>query len=296
MEMLESFALNFYNLDIIEHSLIIVGIVIFGFVLALVEWSESTLSLRRMPYFFLSAIVIALMSLSSIANLFVFDLMKSGFLWILVLFVFIVNFVAGFACGVLSHARSVDAYGHGGRAWLALIPLVGLILLFKRPLDWQPSSASQVAFNVGGVIAGFVILVAGGLVDRYVGHRLEVAAVETRDDPVLESLRLKAAVDEQGLEATLVQIANEIPSQRIDEAMELIRVEGDRTTLRYFYVVALDMPTLPNSMRTDLIRNTCTLEFMQPLIAAGATIEHVYLNRERNDIGTVRITSRICGS
>ena len=229
--MLENIA--FYLVNRSEGELAIFGLVLIavGFLVGLGVGRGTTLSFRRVPYFILSAAVFGLGSALPLAWLLTLKAASNGVLWVLVLLVFGAIFASGIACGVLGYARSVNAYGNGSRAWMAIVPFVNLALLAKRPLDWTKTSWRKFAGQVVGVVFG-VFLMALGIV---LGKVAEQAIEGMANDPEMQQSSVDAMLLNRGLEATLDQMAAEVPSQRVDETTTLLRVEGDGTTLRYIY-------------------------------------------------------------
>ena len=149
--------------------------------------------------------------------------------------------------------------------------------------------------GVFGVLTGFVLLFAGVALSAFIQVETARMANEAENDPDMQRAGIDMLLRGQGLEATLRQLAAEVPSQRVDETTTLQRVEGDGTTLRYFYEVSVAPDALPLSMRTGLVEQNCTYQALRPVIEAGATIEHVYLRRDGSEIGTVSVTRQICG-
>jgi hypothetical protein len=111
----------------------------------------------------------------------------------------------------------------------------------------------------------------------------------------MQQTSIEMILRSQGLEETLRKLAAGVPSQKVDESTTVLRVEGVGTTLRYVYEVSGDMAGIPDSMRSGLIKQNCTLEALHPVIEAGATVEHLYQRKDGSEIGTVRVTRQICG-
>ena len=156
--MLENFVLSVINRS--EGELMAFGLLltVVGFLVALVFRRGATLSMWRVPYFIWSAAVFGIMSALPLAWLLTFDAAKSGALWIIVTLVLGGIFSGGAAYGVLGHARSVNAYGDGSCAWMAIVPFANLVLLFKRPLDWAKSTWRKFALNTLGVSFGLLLM------------------------------------------------------------------------------------------------------------------------------------------
>lgn len=294
--MLESAAIRLLYLG--EGLLLLLGfaMVVAGFVVGLVVRRGATLSLRRVPYFIWTAAVYGMISALPLAWLLTFEALQSGVLWILVAVMFGSIFAVGVANGVLGHARSINAYGNGSGAWMAMVPFANLVLLFKRPRDWTKSGLGTFTLNALGVVFGLFLMVIGGSLDRVAEEMTADMARQTESDPAMQVFVVDMMLKGQGLEATLIQLAAEVPRQQVlDETTTLLRVEGVGTTLRYVYEVSTDVLELPESMRNSLLLQNCNLAALRPVIDAGATVEHLYARREGSEWGTVTITRQLCG-
>ena len=280
-----------------ESVLMLLGIalVLAGFMVGLITRRGATLSLRRVPYFIWSAVVFALVSAAPFAWLLSFEAMQNDILWTLVALVFGSIFVAGFFFGVLGHARSVNAYGDAGKAWMAIVPLFNLLLLFKGPQDWEQSSFKAIALNALGSIFGLCLLVLGVGIEHIATEQSLALASRIENDPEFISRSIAASIRRKGLEATLLEMATDVPSRRIDESTILKRVENEGTTLRYVYEVSADTPSLSASTSIALVNQVCGDAILHPLIEAGGTLEFVYLHGDGTKADTVAVTLESCG-
>lgn len=293
--MLEDFAISFTNQS--EAALMAwnIGLSLLGFALALRMRRNSQWSLRRVPYFLAFAGIFVLSSALSLAWMATFEAMKHGVLWLLVASIFLGIAAFGYVYGVISHARSVSGYGDGGSAWMAFVPFANLFLLFKAPIQKdETKSAARMAGNFVGVVLGlFLLALAQGITkvsDDVLDNMIERAGA----DAELLSISTEAMLRAQGLEATLSQMAAEVPSQKVDETTTLLRVEARATTLRYVFQVDTDAQNLPASVRRGLTKHNCTYEALAPVIQAGATIVYFYGRPDGTELGTVTITQTIC--
>lgn len=268
-----------------------IACMIAGFVIALRLRRNSTLSLRRVPHFIYLAFVTGLISAAPLAWTLTTVALNAGMLWALVGFVFSMIALAGFATGVLAHARSVNAYGDGSGAWMGIVPIANLFLMLKRPLDWRPSGWKNRSLNALGTVVGFVMLALGS----GIGKVAEEMTNQMADDAANQSAMLAGMAKAQGIEATLEMIASQVPSQKIDETTTLIGVEADGSTLRYIYEVAGQIDALPLNLRVNLAQENCSNEAIRPIISAGASIQHRYIRSDKSEIGVVEVTPQICG-
>lgn len=296
--MLEDLAYQYSNLSednlrVLHYAITVLGGIVGGFT------SRSTIELRRAPYFALSCLVILATGAVSYASVpFLVPAMSGSFLWAIVAATLAVPLVGGFFIARIAQARSRDAYGHSNAAALAFIPLANFwLLLTPSKNEVSPNRAQTIPLLSGGlgVITGFAIFFAGValLVQSEMAAEKEVQAA-AEADPDLQARSIDAMLTTQGLDATLRQMAAEVPSQQVDETTTLLRVEARATTLRYVYRVDTDAQNLPESVRRGLSKHNCTYEALAPVIQAGATIEHFYGRPDGTELGTVTITQAIC--
>lgn len=293
--MLESWAYSLIGLN--EAQLTGLGIVltIVGFLAALFLRRGAKLSLNRAPYFFLYASTFGLVSALPSAWLLTPMAMQSGALWILVAFVFVAVAMGGAAFGVISHGRSVNAYGDGSGAWMAIVPIVNFVLFFKQPKEYAPGTWGSSSMSFFTVICGFVVMVLGVGMGKQAEKSIEDLARRAESDPQMQETSVEMMVRAQGLEKTLQQMAAEVPSSRIDEVTTLLGVESDGAKLRYVYEISSDIDSIPYSFRLNLVKQNCAYAALRPVIRAGAQIEHVFQRQDMSQIGTVAITRELCG-
>jgi hypothetical protein len=280
-----------------EDELILLGVALFvaGFLGGLLVSRGAILSMRCVPYFVCLAVVSAALHALPLGWVLMVEAAKNDAVWILFGLEFGGVFAGGILNGVLSHARSVNAYGNGSGAWMGIVPFANFVLLFKRPLDWEKGSWGRFAVDALGVVFGVVLMALGLGIGKLAEQEVAALAQKAKSDPAMQQAGIEMMLRGQGLEATLRRMAAGVQSNRVDEATTLLRVDGDGTTLRYIYEVSTDGMALSDAMRTGVLKHNCALEALRPVIQAGATIEHVYRRRDGSEIGTVLVTRQLCG-
>jgi hypothetical protein len=223
--------------------------------------------------------------------------MTGGFLWVFMLVDVVVGLGVGYAFAIIAMARSRDAYGHGRMAVLAFIPIANFWLLLtpsKSNVSANRSPTIPLLTGALGVLTGFVLLVAGVALGAFIQVETNRMVAAAENDPAMQQASIDIMLRGEGLEATLRQMAAEVPSQQVDETTTLLRVLSDGTTLQYVYEVSTNLNLLPMSVRMGLVQHNCTLDALRPVIDAGATIEHVYQRADNSEIGVVTVTRDIC--
>ncbi|MFZ5965328.1 hypothetical protein ACOXXX_20485 [Thalassococcus sp. BH17M4-6] len=294
--MLEEIAIQYVNQTEDSLRLISYGITITGAFFAAI-FHKSSAELRRAPYFAYSGLLFFVMAASQLVWLNSIPAMAGGYLWAFMLVDVVIGLCVGYALGIIAMARSRDAYGHARMGVLAFIPIANFwLLLTPSKSDVSANRAPTIPLLTGalGVLTGFVLLFAGVALGALIQVETNRMVAETENDPAMQRAGIDMMVRGQGLEETLRQMAAEVPSQRVDDTTALLRVLSDGTTLRYVYEVSTNPDALPVSMRMGLVQHNCTYEALQPVIEAGATIEHVYQRTDNSEIGVVTVTGDIC--
>lgn len=257
---------------------------------------RSSAELQRAPYFAKMGALFLIFAASRLIWLGLFPAMIGGFLWVLVLADAVVCFGHGYAVVVIAKARSRDAFGHARMAFLAFVPIANLYLHFtpsKNDVSANRAPTNRLMTGDLGVLTGTVLVVASVALGAFVRSETNRAAAEAVNDPVMRRAYIDMMVRGQGLEVTLLRMAAEVQSQRVDDTTELVRALGDGATLRYIYEVSINMQGLPVSLQTGLAQHDCSHGGLRPLLDAGATIEHVY-RRDGSEIGTVTVARDVC--
>ena len=295
--MVEEIAVQYVSLTEDSLRLVSYGITIAGAIVAAI-FHKSDAELRRAPYFAYSGLLFFIVAASQLVWFGSIPAMIGGFLWVFMFVDVIVGLGVGYAFGIIAMARSRDAYGHARMAFLAFIPLATFwLLLTPSKNEVSASRVPTIPLLTGafGVLTGFVLLIAGVALGAFIQVETNRMVAEAENNPAMQRAGVDMMLRGQGIEETLRQMADEVPSQRVDETTTLLRVVGDGTTLRYIYEVSTNPEALPMSMRTGLVQNNCTYEALRPVIEAGATIEHIYQRTDGREIGIVTVTSDICG-
>lgn len=296
-EMLEEVAIQYVNQTEASLRALSYGISIAGGIAAGI-FHKSDSELRRAPYFAYASLLFLITAASQLVWFGAVQAISGGFLWVFMLVDVVIGLGFGYGYGVVAMARSRDAYGHAWKAFLAFIPFANLLLLFTPSRnEVSANRAPTISLLTGGVgvLTGFALLIAGLAISSFIKVEMERMVENSAKDPAIQSQSVDMMLQTQGLEATLRQIATEVPRQRVDETTTLLRVESDRTTIRYIYEVSVDVDILPASVRTGLVQQNCGYDFLRKLMGAGAIIEHVYRQSDDRSIGIVTVSRTICG-
>lgn len=295
--MLEEIAVQYVNQTEDTLRALSYGISIAGGIAAGI-FHKSDSELRRAPYFAYAGLLFLITAASQLVWFGAVQAISGGYLWVLMLVDVVIGLGFGYGYGVIAMARSRDAYGHARNAFLAFVPFANLVLLLT-PSKYEVSAnrAATIPLLTGGVgvLTGFALFIAGIVISIFIKVEMGRMFENSAKDPTIQSQTIDMMLRSQGLEETLRRIALEVPRQRVDETTTLLRVEADRATIRYIYEVSTVVDQLPGSVRAGLVQQNCGYDFLQKLMKADATIEHVYRQSDGSSIGIVTVSRQICG-
>lgn len=270
-------------------------VVVTGFVLGM--WSRrgaeeamtrSAYALQTVGLFALACLLPALAGLEQRAFL-------QGWLWLLLLVAFAGAGLAGFASARLAHPRAVDAFGRGGGAWLALVPLVNLVLFVWPPQD-RREARGDVA--MAAAIGALVLLGLAALIttanERMARQRDRALA----SDSQAQAATLTRMQQLIGLEATLRRVAaNMQRSRRIDYETTLISFRAEGSTLHQRYRTRTGRETLAvdwQVIETRARARNCTDLTALALLDGGARFVLSYHFADDSLAGEVVLTRADC--
>jgi hypothetical protein len=193
----------------------------------------SAVRLRRSVYFLgVSAATLAL-SVNQVWWLLYVPAVKAGLSGIFPVTDLIGALAYGVVLAQLALARSRDAYGDGMRAWMAFVPAIALILLFKPSLGPQGQPA-----NRGAVVAGLILLFLSRAATTALQDGSSTVAEQVRTDPATAAAINRIALQAGGLEPGLDDlIAREAAPQQIDADLALTKVTRTGTAVTYLYTL-----------------------------------------------------------
>jgi hypothetical protein len=180
----------------------------------------------------------------------------------------------------IAQCRSRDAYGDTARAWMILIPIANLILIFRR--SQQPDAqAGSVMAALAGI--AFVILsrvLNAGLMDAVETKTLADMQADPRAVAAIQSLILRHDGPEAGLD-TLIQ--SEGAPQRLGPDLMLTSVTRQALAVTYaFRIDMADATSLDVDYRREFVSAICGAYL--PFMEIGATVA---LHYTRPDGATV---------
>lgn len=292
--MIEDLAVQYMLRDEEELQAIGLAVAICGAIVAAI-FGRSTWEIARAPYFAYSALIFFALSVLQAIWLQSPDAAQGGYLWVLTAITLAAILAAGFFFCRISTARSRDAYGHGGMAFLGFIPIANFWLLLTRSkTEASPNRAPTVPLLTGGVgvVFGFALLIAG------LGATLLIDRESARiaQDPDAQKTWIDLMIRTHGLEDTLRQIAAETPTPVvIDHMTTITRLETDGSQLRRIYVVTLEDAPVSVELRERATKAICDVSAFAPIFTAGGSIQEVYTRTDGSHSGTLTVTRTECG-
>jgi hypothetical protein len=271
------------------------GVWLIGFTIALVAQSKAKGELQRAPYFALFALIFLVSIMFEFIWLFSVPAIRFGFLWVIVGVAILGVGIIGYFFGVITVARSRDAFGMGRYAILAVIPFVNLVLLFKASkTEFSSNRIPTIPLITGGkgVVAGFLMLVAAVFLS---------VTFEMQAQRMAHSVEPEAGIEfmlrSQGLEQTLKAMTahtEELPII-IDRVTKLVSVEADGSHLRRTYTIYLNEAFINDQMRAGIDQTICANGPLVLLLREGASIDEIFIKQDGSPIGRYTVTQENCG-
>jgi hypothetical protein len=266
-----------------------IGLVVVGFLIGLLLRRGSQAGLHRAPYVALVGLITA--GIGALPYLFLLTLKAQamGLFGLLFFGIFALLVVAGLATGLLSHARSVNAYGDGRGAWMGVVPIANLVLMATAP---RVESRMNPVVSAVLVVIGIAGLFGGRILDRLTTDALEAG---TNDSLETIAEALGAQIGAQGVESVLAEIAAQTGRTEIDSETVLARVEATGETLHYTYEIT-ELAAQAGTMLEPAVRqNSCDNPVLLALMDGGASLVMDYLGPDGALVVSVTLVARDCG-
>lgn len=282
-----------------EASALIYLLIAIGFLLALYAVPDRGRRLHRMPYFLLSCVAYLLGILIALPSQYTVDALLNGVFWVVLTVVHVGALLFGLYIGKIAVARGRDAYGNTISAFMAVIPLANLWLLFKPSLSDVLEEAKAKAVHRGvyaaGIALGFMIIGSGKILEDTVTKNIEENNRRIASDDALASKMTEALIGMMTVENALKALATDaVLPQKVDAVTALVAVEADKLTLRRTLDVSTDRFVVTEDFRHLVNNGICSFSPFALLLKKGVTIEDVYVLKSGGEIGSVVTTIQQC--
>ncbi|MGV6887680.1 hypothetical protein ACTYEO_00355 [Rhodophyticola sp. SM2404] len=175
--------------------------------------------------------------------------------------------------------RAVDAYGDTGYAFMAVIPILCLVLIFKKPGDRtridQRAKAALAGRVVAFAVAAVALVFVGSFVRVVFDNTNRNAAVNVANLPIGRAVRVQAAI-----------LDSNAP-QPVDAETTLMAVAANGNTLLLEYSLTGNSADLSTEVFEPLMsaivhRNVCSDPLFRDLVDRGARIVFEYTALSQN--------------
>ena len=294
--MFEELAIQFVSMSegtiqLIHYVMAVVG----GCVAAIAVKSKTEIT--RAPFFAYSCLVIFLFSCVQVIWLLSINAMAGGFLWVLMAISFAASIASGYFIYRLGMARSYDAFGNARSAFLAFIPILGLVLLFTRSKEEMTTSRIPTIPLVSGglgILTGFVLSAATVGMNVYIKEQGRNLVQQAQFTPAEIKADIKRMLRFNGLEKTLRLLAAEYKKPiALDKVTTVARFVADGKQLRLTYLIDSEEMLITEKFRERIRDGICKSEFL-PILRAGGSIRMDYFARSGRVIGSLIFTRGEC--
>jgi hypothetical protein len=256
---------------------------------------RPSFKLKRAPFFALAGFHFFMIGLSSLLTLPLQLALNSGYLFFLVLSIYTLTFLLGTFGGFIASARSIDAYGTSGRWIYYYIPVVSLVLIFKKSTEYQQSRVPEKFGAFLLVILGIALAAGGRFIEKSVELHQATVTAQLSSDPTSVKKLTDLEVGTTGLEDFLKKAASEIPLPKpIDAMTTLIKIETGPATFRYIYELKSQDGGFGPVWTDMMTYRWCNIGDFKTMFDLGVTVEGVWSVKNRNDSARVAVNPAVC--
>lgn len=267
------------------------GLIILGGVLYAIFGRWPAPALSRSHYFMLGGFAFALLAASQLLWFLYVPAIKVGLSGLLLLTDVAGSLALGAYSAHICVGRSLDAYGHGGKAWLGFVPLANLVLLFAPSQTQDPQAQRG---SVGLAVVGLVLFGIGRGITLMIENSADGVAAQVANDPEAIAAIRAVSIRADGIEQSLdVLIAAEVIPLQISPTLLLSTVTRVGSLITYDYI--LDEPGV-TSLTPDFHRqvhdNLCAA--LMPYLQGGASAAIRFTRSDRALIETLDLSLTEC--
>ena len=275
---------------LVGFGLLIVGGLVSAFV------SRPLDAMARGPYVANLSLVVLGLVLAQGVMVFAPQAISGGYALALALASMLASIIGGFFFGRLAMARSRSAYGHAKAAPLAFFPVANIWLMLAAPRP-EPVAVEPPRLVRGGlgVLVGVVLLLVANWVGGTTITQTQSAFAQARNLPF--KVAIDHAVNAQGLEAVLEELARQIPVPlEVADKMALMRVEAEGSRWHRVFLLDVETGVATDQMLTLAKAEVCRNGNLRPLLDAGMTLIDDYTERSGARFMTITMTRKDCGA
>lgn len=254
-----------------------------GFVLGLLLPNPGRY-IARGPHWLAGLALILLLTLEQFVWFAMPAAVRADLFWLLPLGDVLSSLIAGVLLAQLGKARSRDAFGHSGWAFLQMLPLLNLPLLLtasREGTEGQRRLLSSWDIPAAVVmVLGISLAVANKGMSTVLQTRLEPAIAKASEEPAFTNNYLRYQVEAAGLPALVAEVAATQPEAvLVEPGHRILKLEARGAALHIFH--ELDEPeaeALDAAYRRALISDTCS--GLGWLLEAGGTVTRHFARKD----------------
>lgn len=289
-------------LDLGEAPVILISLAfgVVGFLLGMWRYQHSVFPMRRVPYvLFVGATTVAL-GLTTALSAFSMLAISYHLLWLITAVQFLCMLISGAMLAWAACGRALSAFGNSGKAWMALIPFVNLILFFAAPKAAgqdgasAPSPASAAVLNALGTVLGILLLGLANALPDLMAPFIQARTEQDARRPEIASAVLDLQIAAGKLESVLSMAAAGVSEVRVDEVTVLLGATATGNSLAYAYRLDIGVQPLDPSVRGRLAQNSCGDVGAMKLLAAGAELAFSFAYADGHPTSEFSVTLADC--
>ncbi len=305
-DVIERMAHGFMAMPDTERWAINYGLFLFGAIVAAFVKHRRRVMRRQQYFAFMALLVLAVVAIQAIW-FFVLEARVGGYLWVLAAINVVSMLLFGWYSYRLAKARSLDIIGNENHAVFAVLPVLNLLLFFRKSKsDVSAVQSDTPPPQIGGPggVTGFTALIAAVVLAVFISNRLDDRPILLAPGHPMESVaKLKSLLWTEDLSKVLQLIAQHTPhSVYVDEATALLHQKASGQMLIRTYVIdTADYPSHTDELlqaglfRAAVEHQICSYPHLLLLLKEGTLIREIFDDPDGNRLAHYDITQRSCG-
>ncbi|GAB1477570.1 hypothetical protein MASR2M74_01120 [Paracoccaceae bacterium] len=240
--------------------------------------------IARGPHWLVVLALILLLTLEQLAWLQMPAAVRADQFWLLPLGDVLSALIVGALLAQLGKARSRDAFGHTGWAFLQMLPLLNLPLLLsasrEAPEGRQRMLSALDLPAAAVVVIGLSLALLNKGLSGFLESRLEPVIAQASQEGVFATNLLRYQIEAQGLAAMITEVAAGQPDPvQVEPGHRILKLTAEGGVLHVFHEI--DEPgaeELDSSYRRALVSDTC--DGLAWLLEAGGTVSRHFARKQ----------------
>ena len=291
---MDGFAFRILTVGEFEFAMISIGMMVLSAGIAVLLYRPRW-TMPRSAYFAALCVCVAAGELSFLLrNLFV-EAVRQQQVGRLAFAHLLIWFAIGAVTGVISAARSRDAFGTMGWWPLVFVPFANLVLIFYRSREARPTGTGRRASNAVLVTCGLVLVGLVRSIPPPSQEQVNSVIASVRADTELRDNAVAYLAESKGLEATLKDMVANVPLPG-NELSQMLSVEVHGDVVVTTTEIKDSNFDFDETWRDQNTERLCLSKNQAMLMKIGATLKNVYQSSSGERLSELTINTETCNA